>query len=83
MKHNFPLITVEWADHWATETNKPYTVEEIADMAKAVVRETTGYLVYEGKRVLGIASTIEEDGSATEINFFMKRAIISRSDKHD
>lgn len=81
MKHSFPHITVRWEDHWCTESNEPYSVEEIAKMAKATVRETTGYLVYEGERVLAIAGTIEEDGQVTEVNFFMKQAIISRSDK--
>ena len=81
MKHTFPRITIQWGDHWCTEQNEPYSLEEIERMARAVIRETSGYLVYEGKRVLAVAGTIEENGDATEINFFMKRAIINRSDK--
>jgi len=86
MKHRFPKITVEWADHWSTETNQPYTQQEIDAMARAVIRETNGYLVYEDPPrkkhgVIGVAGTIEEDGQATEITFFMRSAILHRSDR--
>jgi hypothetical protein len=50
-------------------------------MARRVIRETSGYLVHEDRFVIGIAGTIEEDGTMCEINWFMKRAILHRSDK--
>ena len=81
MTHDYKLITVRWYDHWSTETNIPYTVEEVKQMARRVVRETSGYLVYEDRFVIGVAGTIEEDDTMTEINWFMKRAILNRSDK--
>jgi len=81
IKHEFPLITVKWGDHFCTGTNEPHELKDIIKMAKPAIRETSGYLVYENKRMLAIAGTIEEDGTVTEVNFFIKRAILSRSDK--
>ena len=81
MDHTYPLITVKWYDHWCTEPNDPYTVEEVKAMARRVVRETSGYLIHEDRFVIGVAGTIEEDGTMWEINWFMKRAILNRSDK--
>lgn len=79
--HNYPLITVKWYDHWSTAVNEPYTREEVEAMARRVVRETSGYLVYEDRFVIGVAGTLEEDETMTEISFFMKRSILKRSDK--
>lgn len=81
IQHDYPLITVKWYDHWCTGVNDPYTVEEVKEMARRVIRETSGYLIHEDRFVIGVAGTIEEDGTLTEINWFMKRAILHRSDK--
>ena len=81
MNHEYKLITVRWYDHWVTGANESFTVEEVKNMARRVVRETSGYLVHEDRFVIGIAGTIEEDGTMCEINWFMKRAILSRSDQ--
>ena len=81
MKHTYPNIIVRWADHFGTHTNESYELEDIIGMMKPCIRETTGYLVAENKRVLAIAGTIEEDGSVTDVNFLMKRGVIYRSDK--
>lgn len=80
LDHGYPLVTVRWYDHWCTEPNDTFTVEEVKEMARRVIRESSGYLVHEDRFVVGIAGTIEEDGTMCEINWFMKRAILSRSD---
>jgi hypothetical protein len=80
--HDYPFVGIEWADHWATGTNDPYTLEKLTELAKEpIIRETGGYLVHENKRVIVLCGTIEEDGTLTECNFLMKRLIINRSDK--
>jgi len=76
-----PIVTIKWYDHWATGTNDSYSLEEVRDMAKRVIRTTSGHLVYENKYLVVICSTIEEDDSVTECNFIFKRGILSRSDK--
>ncbi len=81
MNTDCPIITVKWYDHWMSEINVCFTDEEIKAMARRVVRETTGYLVYEDRFVIGVAGTVEEDNTKSDINWFMKRAILSRSDK--
>ncbi len=79
--HDYKLITVRWYDHWCTGANDSYTVEEVKAMARRVVRETSGYLIYEDRFLIGVAGTVEEDETLCEINWFMKRAILTRSDK--
>jgi len=81
LKHDFPILTVLWLDHSGSETNQPYSLEDIVDMCKPTERETTGYLVLETKQCLAVANTIEEDGTVTEIDFIIKRLIKKRSDK--
>jgi len=80
IKHNFPSIVVEWADHYSTPINESYSVEDVEKMLKPFIRVTKGYLVGENRRVIAVASTLEEDGSVTDIDILMKRAIISRED---
>jgi len=78
----YPWIDVEWADHWASGTNDPLTLDAIVEMAKRpILRLTGGYKVHENRRVIVLAGTIEQDGTITECNFLMKRLIINRSDK--
>lgn len=79
--HDYPLITVRWYDHWCTPSNTSYELEEVKRMARRVIRETSGYLIHEDRYVIAVAGTIEEDETICEINYFMKRAILSRSDK--
>lgn len=81
MKHEFLVVTVLWLDHSGSETNQPYSLEDIQAMCKPTERETTGYLVLETKQCLAIANTIEEDGMVTEVDFIIKRLIKKRSDK--
>lgn len=72
----FKLVKVTWADHFATETNMPYTVEELIAKLVPCVRITIGYLTAENRRVMAVSGTKEEDGSFTETTFLMKRCVI-------
>lgn len=78
MKHTYPKMTVQWADHHMTETNQEITPEEIQDYMEPCIRETTGYLVCETRRTIALAGTIEENGSFCDVNILMKRAIIHK-----
>lgn len=69
-------VNVVWADHFGLEINEPYELEEIEERLKPCIRETIGYLVAENRRVIAVAGTKEEDGTWTEVNFFMKRCVM-------
>lgn len=76
----FPKIEVTWADHYSNFEDG-FTIDQIQQMLKKLcIRKTSGYLVGEDRRQLAIASTIEDDGTASELFICMKKAIISRSD---
>lgn len=84
-KHNYPVITVKWADHFFCEQDM--TLEEIQVAGKdALIGEYSGYLVDENQRMIAIASNIWEDDHESSISptmFIMKRAIVYRSDRDD
>ena len=67
---------IRWADHFFI--SETMTIDEIKSKLKPYVRTTTGYVIAENRRVLAIASTIEPDGEFTEVNYLMKRCILSR-----
>lgn len=73
---DYKRISVKWADHFFLEG--PLDQEEIIENLKPYVRTTIGYIIAESKRVLAIASTYDPDGTFTEVNYLMKRCIISR-----
>jgi len=80
MKHNYPIITVEWADHFFEEEDA--SLEEVIKTSKQrFTASLTGYLIHESKYALAIAANIWQDGSFREVNYIMKKAIIKRSDK--
>lgn len=78
MAHKFPRITVTWADHHITPTNEVISLEELQSYLEPSVRETTGYLVAETRRVLAVAGTVEDDGSFCEVNVLMKKAVLRK-----
>ncbi len=72
----YKRVSITWADHYYDE--EPVTLEEVQKNLKAMTRITSGFLIAENKRVIAIASTIDEDGTFSEVNYLMKRAILSR-----
>lgn len=80
-KEEFPRIEVVWADHYSNFEDG-FTIAKIKEMLEDIcIRKTSGYLVGENRRQLALASTIEDDGTVSEIFICMKKAIISRSDQ--
>lgn len=68
---------IKWADHFFH--SHTMDIEEVKSRLKPYIRTTTGYIIAENRRVVAIASTIEPDNDGfTEVNFLMKRCIISR-----
>lgn len=81
IQHDFPLIEVEWADHYS-EFDDGHTLDEVIEMVNTpCVRQSSGYLIAENKRQIAIAGTVEEDGTYSEIFVCMKRSILYRSDR--
>jgi len=84
-KHNYPLISVKWADHFFCEQDM--TLKEIEETnSDPLIGEYSGFLVAENQRMIAIASNIWEDDIEEAISptmYIMKRAIIYRSDKDD
>lgn len=80
----FPLITVEWADHYS-DFEGTYSRESVKELVKDIcIRQTSGHLIEENKRQLVLASTVDfEDGeySFCEVFVCMKKTIVARSDK--
>jgi hypothetical protein len=76
LKHGFPRATLTWADHFS-DFEDGYSIEDIEKMMKKpAIRETSGYLVGENKRMVALAGTIEEDGTCSEIFLCMRKCIL-------
>lgn len=74
-KHSYPRVTIRWADHFIH--NGDYAKEDIKDLlSKPFIGEYTGYLVFQNKRIIGIASNIWDDESVSDLMGIMKKAII-------
>lgn len=75
MKHDYPKVSVVWADHWCERGD--FEVEDVVENVKTpYMGEYTGYLVGESKRMIAIASNIWDDGGVSDPMYIMKRAII-------
>lgn len=78
----YPLIEITWDDHWIE--NEDVSMEHIQKEAKPYVGKYAGYLVYENKQVLVIASNVwqgEDEEKYGPTMYIMKRSVTSRSDK--
>lgn len=76
----YPLIEVEWADHWIE--NEDISIEKAITDTKPMVGKYSGYLIHETKQMLVIASNIwEETKECGPTMYIMKKSIIRRSDK--
>ena len=80
---NYPLVTVKWADHFFCEED--LSLEDIKKEAKGpLIGVYSGYLVFENRRMLVLASNIWESEQTESISptmYIMKKSIVSRSDK--
>ena len=77
---DFPLIEVDWADHWIE--NEDISLEEAIKDTMPMVGKYSGYLIHETKQMLVIASNLwPETNEVGPTMYIMKKSIIKRSDR--
>ena len=84
---DYPLIEVEWADHWQDEGD--FTLDEIKKKTKPYIGRWSGRLILETKQMIVIGNNKwdarpdndEDEDTWSEPMYIMKKSIISRSDR--
>lgn len=85
LKDKYPVITVEWADHWIDHGE--HVLKDILKNLEPYVGSYSGHLVGESKQMVAICANVwygeEDEENFSDPMYIMKRAIVYRSDKDD